>query len=57
MESMGQHHLYDVESHPYFSWEAKNVLPIVPMYHVNDRAGANVGDLNAIFINSPVCQS
>eukprot|EP01102_Stenamoeba_stenopodia_P012388 TRINITY_DN3907_c0_g1_i1.p1 TRINITY_DN3907_c0_g1~~TRINITY_DN3907_c0_g1_i1.p1 ORF type:complete len:299 (-),score=55.36 TRINITY_DN3907_c0_g1_i1:118-969(-) len=46
--SMGYHYFYDLATAPNMSWEAANLLPIVPMY--------NNGTINAIFFASSVVQ-
>jgi charged multivesicular body protein 7 len=46
--SMGYHYFYDLTSAPVMSWEAANLLPIVPMY--------SNGTINAIFFASSVVQ-
>jgi hypothetical protein len=35
MQAMGQHHLFDLEAAPNFTFKAENLMPIVPMYHMN----------------------
>jgi len=46
--TMGWHYFYDLASAPVMSWQAANLLPIVPMY--------NNGVINAFFFASPVVQ-
>jgi hypothetical protein len=46
--TMGYHYFYDLSSAPYMSWEAANLLPIVPMYFN--------GSINAFFFASSVVQ-
>lgn len=50
---MGQHWEYDLATAPKMSWTAGNLLPVVPMYHTT---GPNIGNINAFFFTSPVCQ-
>jgi len=47
-EAMGHHWFYDLETAPKMSWQAQNLLPIVPMY--------NNGVLNAFFFADPTIQ-
>jgi hypothetical protein len=52
MAKMGQHWIYDVEEAPEMSWLARNVMPVIPMYHT---LGPNTGYINAFLFTSPVC--
>jgi len=45
---MGHHWFYDIESAPKMSWQAQNLLPIVPMF--------DNGNINAIFFASSSVQ-
>jgi hypothetical protein len=53
MTSMGQHWFYDLAAAPSNSFISGNLLPIVPMYHME---GALEGTLNAFFFTTPICQ-
>jgi len=46
--SMGYHWFYDLKTAPVMSWEAANLLPIVPMY--------NNGEINAFFFTTTEVQ-
>jgi len=48
ISTMGFHYFYDLSTPGQMSWEAANLLPVVPMFN-----GSNV---NAIFFASPVVQ-
>eukprot|EP01129_Flabellula_baltica_P016934 TRINITY_DN9234_c0_g1_i1.p1 TRINITY_DN9234_c0_g1~~TRINITY_DN9234_c0_g1_i1.p1 ORF type:complete len:300 (-),score=49.80 TRINITY_DN9234_c0_g1_i1:33-896(-) len=48
--SMGTHYFYDVSAAPNMSWEAQNLMPVVPMYTADGR-------LNAFFFASTSVQN
>jgi len=45
---MGTHYFMDLQSHSKPTWEAENLMPVIPMYHD--------GEINAIFFTTTVVQ-
>jgi len=53
---MGNHWSYDLETAPEMSWEAANLLPLLPMYQNVSSDNYEQGAINAFLITTPAFQ-